>query len=89
LGWVIFVSLSTTIASETSSSSSATHPVGHQIPLADDMDVEDMIRPMFAWMDKLHTNTLDFAVLLEFFQIVGWEPLDRRQIYVEWREDRL
>lgn len=57
-------------------------------PLAEDMDVEDLIRPMFAWMDKLFTNTLGFAVLLAFFQIVGWEPLDRSQLYIVWREGR-
>ena len=26
--------------------------------------------------------------MLAFFQIVGWEPLDRSQLYIEWREGR-
>ena len=63
------------------------HILRASVPLIDEMDVEDMINPVFTWMDKLHTNTLDFAVLLKFFFLVGWEPLDRRQMYIEWQED--
>ena len=64
-----------------------THLLQASNSVADDMDVEDMVTAMFTWMDKLGTNTLDFAVLLRFFQLIGWEPLDRKHLYIEWRED--
>ena len=51
------------------------HILRASIPLVDDMDVEDRICPMFTWMDGLHTNTLDFAVLLNSFCLLDGSPL--------------